>query len=97
MTLVVVSSSLTTYPLQNNKNTNLLFLKKLNIKKIEFNFKNNIYYSNIFQLKNFYNNIKLLYYYFYFEKSFNFNKFFCKNTYYVCLNKKKKPLLYINY
>ena len=91
MTLVVVSSSLTTYPLQNNKNTNLLFLKKLNIKKIEFNFKNNIYYNNIFQLKNYYNNnIKLLYYYFFFEKSFNFNKFFSKKTYYVCLNKKKK-------
>ena len=90
MTLVVVSSSLTTYPLQNNKITNLSFLKKLNIKKIKFNFKTNIYYNNIFSIKNFINNnIKLLYYYYFFEKSFNFNKFFFKNIYYICLNKKK--------
>ena len=78
-------------PMQNNKITsNLVFLKKLNIKKIEFNYKSFIYYSNIFKVKKFYNNnIKLLYYYYFFEKSFNFNKFFFKNNYYISLNKNK--------
>ena len=47
MTLVVVSSSLTTYPLINTNNK-LLFLKNTNIKKIEFNLKYNSYINNIF-------------------------------------------------
>lgn len=89
MTLVAVSSNLTTYPLKNT-NTDLLFLKKIHIKKIEFNCKYAIYFNNIFEIKNFYNkNIKLLYYYYFFEKSFIFNKFFSKNNYYISLNKKK--------
>jgi hypothetical protein len=89
VTLVVVSSSLTTYPLINTNNK-LLFLKNTNIKKIEFNLKYNSYINNIFELKNFYNsNIKLLYYYYYFEKTFIYNSNFNKNNYYISLNKKK--------
>ena len=89
MTLVVVSSSLTTYPLINTNNK-LLFLKNTNIKKIEFNLKYNSYINNIFELKNFYNsNIKLLYYYYYFEKTFIYNSNFNKKNYYISLNKKK--------
>ena len=88
MTLVVVSSSLTTYPSM-NINNKLLFLKNSNIKKIEFNLKYSSYINNIFELKNFYNsNIKLLYYY-YFEKTFVYNTNFSKNNYYISLNKKK--------
>jgi hypothetical protein len=89
VTLVVVGSSPTIYPLKNS-NSKLEFLKKNNIKKITFNYKYNYYISNIFSLKSFYvKNIKLLYYYYYFEKTFLYNKNFYKNTYYISLNKKK--------
>ena len=89
MTLVVVSSSLTIYPLINSNNK-LIFLKKINLKKIEFNLKYNSYMYNIFELKKFYNlNIKLLYYYYYFEKTISYNSNFSKNNYYIALNKKK--------
>ena len=89
MTLVVVSSSLTIYPLINSNNK-LIFLKKINLKKIKFNLKYNSYMYNIFELKKFYNlNIKLLYYYYYFEKTISYNSNFSKNNYYIALNKKK--------
>ena len=89
MTLVVVSSSLTIYPLINSNNK-LIFLKKINLKKIEFILKYNSYMYNIFELKKFYNlNIKLLYYYYYFEKTISYNSNFSKNNYYIALNKKK--------
>jgi hypothetical protein len=88
VTLVVVSSSLTTYPLKIT-NVNLLFLKSIDIKKKEFTFDYNIYNDNIIQLKNSYNtNIKLLYYY-YFKKKFVNTVFLNKNNFYINLNKKK--------
>jgi hypothetical protein len=66
------------------------FLENINFKKIEFNYDLIERTETIFDYKNFYNfNIKLLYYYFYLNKSFNPDYDFLLNNYYIILNKKK--------
>lgn len=88
MTLDVVGSNPTIYPLKNISNFD--FLKNINFKKIEFNCDFEERTEIVFNNKNFYSlNIKLLYYYYYLEKiSQNYN-YFLKNNYYIILNKKK--------
>ena len=92
MTLVVVGSSPTIYPLQNIKNID--FLKKIDFKKIGFNYDFLERNETILSYKNFYNfNIKLLYYYYYLNNSTIINNndqtnLFLEN-YYIILNKKK--------
>ena len=88
MTLDAVGSNPTIYPLKNINN--LTFLKQVNFKKIEFNFKYDGYIKDIFDIQRFYSrNIKLLYYFYFFKNSFTYNNYFSKNNYYICLNKKK--------
>ena len=89
MTLVVVSSSLTTYPLI-NINSNLLFLKKINIKKVDFKLECEFLVDSVYEVQNFYNTrIRLLYYYYIIEKTLTCDVDFDKNNYYISLNKKK--------